>query len=85
MKLSNDLGRYIRMVRQLKNRLVTQKDIAKRVKISETYYSEIERGVRFPTYKKLMAICAALDIFPAKAEALAKEGLFKRWKGYDNE
>lgn len=81
MKLSNELGRYIRQARESKGRM--QKDVAKQAKVSETFYSEIERGTRFPSYKKLTDVCRILMIPMSAIEPIAQEGLFKRWKGWN--
>lgn len=81
MKLSNELGRYIRNSRKLSNLPLQQKDVARQAKVSETYYSEIERGVRFPSYKKLCDICRILDIRLSVIEVIARNELFNRWKG----
>lgn len=81
MKMSNELGRYIRRTRQLSNLPLQQKDVARQSRVSKTFYSEIERGLRFPSYNKLVDICRILGIAMTTIEPIAKEEIFKRWKG----
>lgn len=50
---------------------ITQKDLAQKIGIDQTYYSLIERGYRIPKVDLAWRICQALDttidvIFPAE-------------------
>mgnify|MGYP000891049420 CR=1 FL=1 len=50
----------LRIARAKKN--MSQKDVADRVGITQTYYSRIEVGSRDGSLSTLMAICKALDL-----------------------
>lgn len=59
-----DLGRALRWVRE--EQRLTQDEIADAVteageSLSKVYYGQIERGERYPSAKKLDAICASMD------------------------
>lgn len=54
------IGLAIKKIRAEKD--VSQKELAKRTKISATSLSQIEKGTKRPSAKNLTKICKALDI-----------------------
>ena len=51
---------------------MTQVDLAKVSKLQSTYISDVERGVRNPSWSVIVALSEALDTTPAKLLALAE-------------
>ena len=54
------LGRRIKMKRRSKKR--TQKDVADAIRVSPSYYGNIERGLRIPSVDTLVAIANTLGV-----------------------
>lgn len=65
---NKELGRAIRRLRR--GRKATIEDLAYAADIHPTYLSGIERGVRNPTWSKITALAATLDV---PVSALARE------------
>lgn len=59
MPSNADLGRAIRRLRR--ERRLTINDLAHRADVHPTYLSGIERGLRNPTWSKLIAVAEALE------------------------
>jgi transcriptional regulator with XRE-family HTH domain len=60
-------------VRELRlRRRMTQADLATVSKLQSTYISDVERGVRNPSWSVIVALCQALDIPPSKLLAVAE-------------
>lgn len=53
---------YIQKYRIINN--ISQRDLAKRIHISQGYLSEIERGIKSPTIRMLYKIAEELDVCP---------------------
>ena len=54
------LGRNIRDIRR--KRRIRQSEMASRLEISLTYYSNCERGIRKISLEMLLRVCVALDV-----------------------
>lgn len=54
-----ELGNRIRFRRQFLG--LTQKEVAARINVAPSYFSNIERGLRIPSVDTLVAIANALD------------------------
>ena len=65
------LGKAVREFRR--RRHMTQVDLAARSKLQSTYISDVERGVRNPSWSVVIVLCEALDTSPAKLIALAEK------------
>lgn len=59
MPSNADLGRAIRRLRR--EQRLTINDLAHRADVHPTYLSGIERGLRNPTWSKLIAVAEALE------------------------
>jgi transcriptional regulator with XRE-family HTH domain len=57
---NEDLGRAIRRLRRRAR--LTIDDLAHEARMHPTYLSGIERGIRNPTFEKLIGISQALDV-----------------------
>lgn len=72
-----ELGRAIRRLR--KARQLTIEDLASRADMDTTYLSNIERGIRNPTWRKLSTVSRALGVSMSRivdeAETEARIGL----------
>jgi transcriptional regulator with XRE-family HTH domain len=70
-----ELGRAIRRLR--KARRLTIEDLAFRASMDQTYLSNIERGIRNPTWRKLSTVSKALGVSMSRIvdEAEARIGL----------
>lgn len=55
-----DLGRHIKLARE--NRGLTQADVAKKSKMTVTYYAMIERGEVNPSLEKIKSIAKVLKL-----------------------
>lgn len=65
-----ELGTAIRIARQF-NRM-SQRDIVKAAEVSQSLYSEVERGHKHPSLETLEAIAAALHMTPGSLYLLAE-------------
>ncbi len=70
--MSVKLGRRIRALRRLKR--ITQQELAKKVHISATMLSNIERGSRIPQPRLLKHIASKLDVPGNELFAAATSG-----------
>ena len=52
---------------------MTQVDLAARSRLQSTYISDVERGVRNPSWSVVIVLCEALDTSPAKLISLAEK------------
>ena len=65
------LGRAVREVRT--KRGLTQEQVSKASGIAPTYISDIERGVRNPSYTTMVRLAAALETSVGEMATLADE------------
>jgi transcriptional regulator with XRE-family HTH domain len=75
-KALSDLGRYIRAQRELAQ--ISLRHLARMTNVSDSYLSQVERGLYKPSGEVLKAIAGGLGISP--------DALFRRlgWLGDDN-
>jgi transcriptional regulator with XRE-family HTH domain len=64
-----NLGDSIREVR--KKRLLTQRELAEKLGVTNTYLSAVENGSRKPSRKLLSKICESLDVEESVLQFLA--------------
>lgn len=57
------VGKNIKAIRKFKS--ITQSDLAKKIKISNTYLSLIENGKKNPSLEMVFSISEALEVDPA--------------------
>jgi len=76
MGISRDFGALLREARSAAG--ISQEDLAGGADLHRTYISMIERGVRCPTLRVLLAICYALQIKPASIVTSLEERVAKR-------
>lgn len=55
-----DFGRFVKSRREALN--LYQEDVANGAGISQVYYSQIERGVRCPTFVTALKVCQVLNL-----------------------
>jgi len=60
--INKDLKLNLRHYRELKG--FSQNELAKKVRTSQGYISEIEKNIKSPTIRMLYNICVALEICP---------------------
>ncbi len=65
------LGRAVRQLREKEK--LTQEQLARASGLQPTYISDIERGVRNPTWSVVVAIADALDVAPSVLVALGEK------------
>ena len=64
------LGSAVREMRR--RRRMTQVDLGAASKLQPTYISDVERGVRNPSWTVIVALATALETTPSKLLALAE-------------
>lgn len=61
--LAVKFGKRLKLLRSIRG--MTQVDLAEKTGVSTQYVGRIERGISFPSFKTLTAICNALELEPA--------------------
>jgi len=64
------LGAAVREIRE--ERGLTQQQLADKAKVASTFLSDIERGVRNPSWSTVLAIAKALRVKPSELAARAE-------------
>lgn len=64
------LGRAVKALR--KERGLTQAEVAEKMEVPATYLSDIERGIRNPSWTTILALAKALGVKPSEIVKLAE-------------